>query len=248
MNWLTLYDDKMLNAGADSLFTNERALKRLDGWFLTQEIRMKYADRYRDVHQEIAFAKMLMHVVEELPISIDRAAVFAGTQHDAFARTYALINPTFKVETFEGYCDPLSVYNDIEPNEEFTRDRIEKVRAYFSTTAYIKQLKDVYGSAENDTKEIAYFVEQVTGHTIADFRQILEKGIHNEIARIDEKSKVESDSGKKSVYEAMRISLLAAEKLAERYSKLALEMSEKATDQRSAELILIAETLKRVPR
>lgn len=247
MNWLNLYDSEMLNTKADALFENERSLKRLDGWFLVQEIRMKYASRYADVHPEIASARLLVHVIEELPLVIDRAAVFAGTQHDAFARTYALINPTFKVETFEGYCDPLAVYNDIEPNEEFTRERINKVRSFFAKTPYIEQLKEVYGKVESDTKEIAYFVEQVTGHTIADFRPIIKEGAHAAISRIDGKLKTEADAEKKNVYEAMKISLQASVKLAERYSNLAREMSKKATDQRSEELILIADTLKRVP-
>jgi len=248
MNWRELYTDKKLDAKADALFGNERSLKRLDGWFLVQEIRMKCAGLYGDLHPEIAAAKTLMRVVEDLPLSIDNSAVFAGTQRDAFARTYALINPTFKVESFEGYCDPLAVYKDIEPNEEFTKERIEAVRSFFEKTPYIKQLKEVYKKAENDTCEIAYFVEQVTGHTIADFRSILRGGVAAEVLRIDEKLKSEKDDEKHQVYSAMKISLEAALKLAGRYATLARSLSKKATDQRSMELLLIAETLEQVPQ
>ncbi len=56
-----------------------------------------------------------MRIARSLPISLSENAVFAGTQGDAFARSYALINPSFKVESFCGYCDPCAVFDDIEP-------------------------------------------------------------------------------------------------------------------------------------
>ena len=37
----------------------------------------------------------LARIAEELPLSIEEDAIFAGTQRDAFARSYALIDPTF---------------------------------------------------------------------------------------------------------------------------------------------------------
>jgi len=248
MNYLEIYNTRKMDEMADALFGKERSLKRLDGWFLVQEIRMKCAGLYGDLHPEVAAAKTLIRVAEELPLSIDNSAVFAGTQRDAFARTYALINPTFKVESFEGYCDPLAVYNDIEPAGEFTKERIEKARSFFAKTPFINELKKVYKDAENDTCEIAYFVEQVTGHTIADFRPVLRGGVEAEINRVEEKLKSEKDEDKRQVYTAMKISLEAAVRLAERYSALARSLSKKATDQRSMELNLIAETLDRVPK
>lgn len=248
MKWQDLYESRRLDEKADALFGAERSLKRLDGWFRVQEIRMKYAPRYKRLHPEVAAARMLERVVDELPISIDRAAVFAGTQRDAFARTYALINPTFKVESFEGYCDPLAVYNDIKPNAEFPRQRIEAVREFYEKTPYVKQLKQVYGEVESDTAEVTYFVEQVTGHTIADFRPVLKNGVAGERARIEAKRKREKDADKRQVYAAMQISLDCAVRLAERYAALARTLSKRATDQRAMELILMAETLERVPR
>lgn len=65
----------------------------------------------------------LARIAEELPLSIEEDAIFAGTQRDAFARSYALITPTFRVESFGGYCDPTAVYNDIEPSAEHDRTR-----------------------------------------------------------------------------------------------------------------------------
>lgn len=72
-------------------------------------------------------AHELKAVITELPLSISEHAIFAGSQSDAFARSYALINPSFRVETFSGYWDPTAVFGDIEPNEEFTEERINRV-------------------------------------------------------------------------------------------------------------------------
>lgn len=106
-----------------------------------------------------AFAR----VCERIPLSLDENAVFAGTQRDAFAKSYALINPNFKVSTFNGYCDPAAVFRDIEPNEEFTEERIDKVRRLSERSEYVRRLKIVYEEAENDTREAAYFVEPGDG-------------------------------------------------------------------------------------
>lgn len=119
-----------------------------------------------------------MRVCERIPLSLDENAVFAGTQRDAFAKSYALINPNFKVSTFNGYCDPAAVFRDIEPNEEFTEERIDKVRRLSERSEYVGRLKIVYEEAENDTREAAYFVEQVTGHLVPDFRPALRRGTH----------------------------------------------------------------------
>ena len=85
-------------------------------------------------------AKELEAIVKELPLSISNYAIFAGSQSDAFARSYALINPTFRVETFSGYCDPTAVYGDIDPNEIFTPERIASVKAHDLKSDYVKHL------------------------------------------------------------------------------------------------------------
>jgi formate C-acetyltransferase len=92
--------------------------------------------------------------------------------------TYALINPAFKVEEFSGYCDPAGVFNDIEPNEEITEERINTVRDYYKETPYVKELGKVYDEYENYTKEVIFFFEQVTGHVIPDFRFALKYGVN----------------------------------------------------------------------
>jgi formate C-acetyltransferase len=229
------------------LFQEQRDLQRLDGWFLINEIRMQHAYLFKDCHPEIAAAKSLEKVIELLPLSVSAKNVFAGTQNDAFAKTYALINPTFRVETFEGYCNPLAVFNDIEPNDEFTKERIEAVKAYFAQTPFVKELHEVYARTGDETKEVAYFVEQVTGHTVADFRDILRTGIAGLIAKIETKLLSTNDVDKKQVYEAMKIALNCSVKLANRYAGIVREQAASADPERAKELRLLEQTLRKVP-
>ena len=88
---------------AKALFKEERARKRLDGWFLSKEIRIAHEAECKDEPAAVQAAYLLKKVCEELPLSISENAIFAGTQRDAFARSYALINPSFRVESFAGY-------------------------------------------------------------------------------------------------------------------------------------------------
>ena len=110
---------------AKLLFKEERAINHLEGWFIVKETEQKFDALYKELPPMRRAAEKFREAVKVLPLSISDNAIFAGTQRDAFARSYALINPTFKVETFAGYCDPTAVYDDITPTEEFTKERIE---------------------------------------------------------------------------------------------------------------------------
>jgi formate C-acetyltransferase len=246
-NWKEIYSKPELDKKVSGLFSEERDSKREDGWFLIKEIQMNYEPQFAHLHPEVASALVLDKVIEQLPLSLSENSVFAGTQNDAFARTYALINPTFQVETFEGYCDPVAVFSDIEPNDEFSRERINKVKEYYAATPYVTELKKVYDKTGDETKEVSFFVEQVTGHTIADFRDVLRNGISGQIKQIEEKQAATDDADKKEVYEAMKIALNSAVKLANRYADIAKEEAKTATPKRKEELLLLEETLRRVP-
>lgn len=246
MNWRSILPPENLNAKADGLFAEQKHLKRLDGWFRIKEIIMKHEGAYASLHPEIRAAKLLNHIAGELPLSISDDAALAGTQNDAFARSYALINPAFTVETFEGYCDPVAVFNDIEPDAEFTKERINRVRAYFEKTPFAGELKEVYAKNGEATKEVVYFIEQVTGHTIADFRPILARGIAGVKKDLAEKIKT-AGAEKKPVYEGMLIALDASLLLAGRYADLAASLAGKAAGARKKELALIEKTLRKVP-
>jgi hypothetical protein len=95
MDWRNIYSNEALQEKAEKLFKEQRDLKRLDGWFLIKEIQMRYEQELSLFEPEMQAAQMLKKITAELPLTISEHAVFAGTQNDAFARTYALINPAF---------------------------------------------------------------------------------------------------------------------------------------------------------
>ncbi|MBE6752050.1 MAG: hypothetical protein E7556_05915 [Ruminococcaceae bacterium] len=237
---------KKLTDLANDLFKEEREINNLTGWFIIKETESKFEEEFKEFSPMKKAALKFREAVKVLPLSISDNAVFAGTQRDAFARSYALINPTFKVETFAGYCDPTAVYDDITVTEEFTKERIETLREIDKKTPYVKELTEVYNSCENLTGEVAFFIEQVTGHLIPDMRVILKYGIKKLLNDIDEKLSTCSED-KKENYEAMKISLETAILLAERYKNLAKEKAKNTDHDKKERFSLIAETLGKVP-
>jgi hypothetical protein len=161
-NFEKIYSPGEITRLAKAQFRDERAKPRLDGWFLAREAALDAIDQSVDVSPERAAANALAAICRTLPLSIGQNAVFAGSQSDAFARTYALINPTFRVESFSGYCDPTAVFDDIEPSPEIPIERIENLRERTRQTPFVRALSDVYEKCERDTREVIYFVEQVT--------------------------------------------------------------------------------------
>ena len=245
--WNTVYDAKTITQKAKDLFREERALKRMDGWFYVKEIMRESEGKHAALPLELRTAEVLRDVLRAFPISISPHAVFAGTQRDAFARTYALINPAFKVEEFSGYCDPTGVFGDIEPNEEITRERIDSLREYNKNSDYVRALDATYQAAEEYTGEVAFFIEQVTGHVIPDFRFAVANGVDAVIARLDGQIEKETDPEKRDNFEAMKIALDGVKLLAARYADLAREQMAAADETRRAELELMESALRKVP-
>ena len=235
-----IYTSEELTKMAKDLFKYERSRKRLDGWFRCVEWTMSLDEKYGNESEELKKAHILCEVMKQLPLEINENQIFVGSQDDAFAKTYALINPAFKVESFAGYCNPTDVFNDIEPNEEFSKERIEKTKQLYEQTKYVKDLKKTYADCEDLTKEVIYFVEQVTGHLIPDFRYALKNGVAKMIEELETKQGNE--------FEALKVSLNAVLILADRYSELAYNLSLDADEKHSEQYRLIAETLKQVPR
>ena len=233
-----LYKNGELTKMAKALYREEREIKRLDGWFIAKETEMLADEKYKDCDPEVKKAYLLCEVLKEIPISLSNNAVFVGTQRDAFAKSYALINPSFTVEGFSGYCDPMAIYNDISPNEEFTSERIDKVRSFTSKTKMVEMLNKTYGEAEDYTKEVVFFVEQVTGHIIPDFRPALKYGID---ALIDE---AKNKTG--AFYEAVVIALGGVKILADRYIELIREQKKDCCDTRKKQLDLLENTLVKI--
>lgn len=248
MNVYDIYTKEMLESTAIALFGEEREIKRLDGWFLVNEITQEIFTQNPEKSEIEKKALAHMAVARRVPLSISKNNVFAGTQRDAFAKSYALINPNFKVSTFNGYCDPTAVYNDIEPNAEFSKERIDKVRKAVRSSTYVQHLSKVYEQAEADTCEVAYFIEQVTGHLIPDFRYALKNGLEVLIHQLEEKCAEEMQENKRDQYLAMKMSLEAALILANRYQKLALDIASNGSEDEKKRFTLMADTLAKVPR
>ena len=240
------YSNGQITAMAKELFREERAMKRLDGWFLAREEAAKIGVGCK-ASDKLA-ADQLEQIVRTLPLSISDNAVFAGTQRDAFARTYALINPAFTVESFAGYCDPTAVFDDIVPNEEFTQDRINALRTKTSEGDYVQQLSKVYDQYADYTEEVVFFVEQVTGHVIPDFRMALQCGLESYIAKTKAAAEAETDALRKENLLAMCKAMECAVILAERYRDIALEQLEKASEGRKEQLQTMIEALNQVPK
>ena len=150
---------KQITEKAKMLFQEEHNEKRLDGWFIIKEIQKNCEEKLLDLPLEMKRAKILLEIAKNLPIYISPHAVFAGTQSDAFAKSYALINPAFTVESFTGYCDPVAVFNDIEPGGDITQERIDEIRTFDKQSQYIKALEEAYCCCQDYTGEAVFFVE-----------------------------------------------------------------------------------------
>jgi choline trimethylamine-lyase len=248
VDWKSLYPIAMLHARADAHFAAERQRKRLTGWFRVLELRLERASEFAGEHPVVAAAQTFAHVVERLPLELDDDAVFAGTQRDAFAPTYALINPTFRVESFTGYCDPLAVFDAMTPDDEFPAERIAAVKEGLARTPFVRELSEVYRAASRETKEVAYFVEQVTGHTVADFRPLVAHGVEAVLCTLDDLNAGETDADRRAARGAMKLALGCAVTLAGRYAALCRRAAAEAGAARREELLHLAATLDRVPR
>lgn len=230
-----IYKAGELTKMAKALYQEERKIKRLDGWFVAKETEMLADEKYKDCAPEVKKAHLLCEVLREMPLFLSDNAIFVGTQRDAFAKSYALINPSFTVEGFSGYCDPMAIYNDIEPNDEFTDTRIDKVRKFTSKTKMVEMLNKTYGEAECYTKEVIFFVEQVTGHVIPDFRFALKHGVDALIS--------EAKSKQGEFYEAAAIALSCVKILADRYIAIINEQKKTCSPARVAQLEFLEKSL-----
>lgn len=242
-----IYNSAEITELAKERFKEERAQNSLTGWFLAKEIAMECDEKFKEDPDCIRIAKTQLEVMKRIPLTIGDYHVFAGTQDDAFARSYALINPSFTVKTFEGYCDPIAVFGDIDPIGDITKERIEHVKEYYGKNEFSKALTAAYEPAEKYTKEVVFFIEQVTGHVIPDVRQFLAKGALALRAEIEENQKKTEDTKKKDYYEAMKLTIDALLVLAARYAEMAAEKAAVSEGKMKERFELMSETLKKVP-
>ena len=247
MKLFSHYAPEQLTSMAKELFAEERTNKTvLNGWFLAQELATEVAANSKSDLETVA-AEKLEAIVAKLPLEISNNAIFAGTQRDAFAASYALINPAFTVESFRGYCDPLEVYDFATPTQEIPQSRIDAQRARASDSDYVRQLSQVYNDCQEDTEEVAYFIEQVTGHLIPDFRRAIRVGLDTLRQEIAEKLPA-LDEKHAANLKAMDRTLNCAMLLAGRYAQIAHEKAEGVQGDEKERFQLMAETLERVPK
>lgn len=233
---------------AKKRFQEERALNHLEGWFLAKEIQRECDEKYKNEEDCIRIARTQVEVMKRIPLTLGEYHVFAGTQDDSFARSYALINPAFTVDSFCGYCDPVAVFGDIDPIGDITEERIENLREYNNKTEFADALRKAYDIAGDSTSEAIFFIEQVTGHLIPDVRPLLAHGTTG-VKEAILKSQETCQDERKSYFEAMKISMEALEVLADRYALLAEERERKAASPEDKERYrLVKETLHKVPR
>ncbi|MFI4913108.1 MAG: pyruvate formate lyase family protein [Sedimentisphaeraceae bacterium JB056] len=236
---------KIVKNGAEMVRKYKRSQKTVSDWFFVQEIKMNERIRLKasgvDLDSPMAHADILCAVAKQMPLSIPFGAVIAGSQDGAFSASYSLINPSFKVEDFAGYCDPTAIYADISPSDQsgLTEERIYKVRKYWELAPYVRQLKDVYNDYEDFTDEVVFFFEPVTGHHIPDMRKFLKHGIKNMM----EKAQVSGNSYGKAMARAMEAALI----LAERYKQLAetkySSINDEDEKERLSRMISVLETV-----
>lgn len=242
-----IYSPQEITDLAKDRFQEERLLDHLEGWFLAREIAMKCDKIYKDEPDCIRIAKTQVEIMKEIPLTLGDYHVFAGTQDDAFARSYALINPSFTVNSFAGYCDPTAVFGDIDPIGDITEERIKHVKDYYAKNEFAKILTAAYKPVEKYTKEAVFFIEQVTGHVIPDVRHLLEKGVLYVKKEISEHQEATDDLKKKEYYEAMKITMDALLVLADRYRTMAAEKAENSEGKARERFLYMAEILKKVP-
>jgi len=233
---------QLFSDGLEQALAAKRAQERLTAWFRYQEVKMavreELAGAGTDPDSPAIQAEVLCRCIARMPLSILPGSVIAGTQDDSFSPSYALINPAFRVEQFTGYCDALAIYRDLEPDAEFTPERIARVRDHYAATPTARALAQVYAEIREDTAEAVYFVEPVTGHLVPDVRPILAKGVDQVVA---EASAIPET-------EAMRVALTAAKVLSERYSRLAADLAPATADPAERRrLELIARNCANVP-
>lgn len=240
-----IYTAEALTDMAKARFREERALDHLEGWFLAREIAMECDAKYADDVDCVRIARTLLEVVKRIPLTLGDYHVFAGTQDDAFARSYALINPAFTVKSFAGYCDPVAVFGDIDPIGDITRERIDRVKDYYSKNDFARALTAAYAPVEKLTGEAVFFLEQVTGHVVPDVREYLRAGVEGVRAEIERHRGMNPE--KRDYYDAMEITTEALLTLAGRYHDLALEKAAQSDGDMKARFELMAETLESVP-
>ncbi len=248
-----ILDIERLKGYLDLIIKRNAEKHNLIGWVLAKDIqRRKLLEISNKYSPAMTQAILLETVCEQLPIFIEPGQIFTGTEEDAFSASYALINPAFRIESFEGYNDEMTFYDDVKPGSkiadiEVTAQMVKDNREFWSKHPSVAKIRDIYKKTGNQTKEAVYFVERVTGHTIPGFEGALEEGLEYKISELIQQKK--KFPAKSDYFDSMIKTLQAAITLADRYGKLAEQKYEQEKDPaRKKELKLIEKTCYKIPR
>ena len=248
-----ILDIERLKGYLDLIIKRNAEKHNLIGWVLAKDIqRRKLLEISNKYSPAMTQAILLESVCEQLPIFIEPGQIFTGTEEDAFSASYALINPAFRIESFEGYNDEMTFYDDVKPGSkiadiEVTAQMVKDNREFWSKHPSVAKIRDIYKKTGNQTKEAVYFVERVTGHTIPGFEGALEEGLEYKISELIQQKK--KFPAKSDYFDSMIKTLQAAITLADRYGKLAEQKHEQEKDPaRKKELKLIEKTCYKIPR
>jgi len=247
-----ILDVERLKEYLDLIVKRNAEKQNLIGWVLAKDIQrrklLEIGDKYSPAMTQ---GILLESVCEKIPIFIESGQIFAGTEEDAFSASYALINPAFHIESFQGYNDEMAFYDDVKPGDkmsdiEVTKEMIKNNRIFWSRHPSIAKIREIYNDTENQTREAVYFVERVTGHTIPGFEEALEKGLEGIIIELKQNKK--KFPAKSDYFDSIIKALQSTITLANRYSKLAGQKSEQEGNPlRKKELQWIAKTCHKVP-
>ncbi len=245
-------DIERLKGYLDLIIKRNAEKQNLIGWVLAKDIQrrklLEIGDKYSPAMTQ---GILLESVCEKIPIFIESGQIFAGTEEDAFSASYALINPAFHIESFQGYNDKMAFYDDVKAGEKIadikvTEQMIENNRVFWSRLPSVVKIRDIYKDTGNQTREAVYFVERVTGHTIPGFEEALEKGLEGIIIELKQNKK--KLPAKSDYFDSIIKALQSTITLANRYSKLAGQKSEQEGNPlRKKELQWIAKTCHKVP-
>ena len=116
-----ILDVERLKKYLDLIIKRNAEKQNLIGWVLAKDIQrrklLEIGDKYSPAMTQ---AILLESVCEQLPIFIEPGQIFAGTEEDAFSASYALINPAFRIESFEGYNDEMAFYDEGKTGGRFS--------------------------------------------------------------------------------------------------------------------------------
>jgi len=145
-----ILDVEKLKKYLDLIIKRNAEKQNLIGWVLAKDIQRKKLLEVGDKYSPAMTQGILLEsICEQLPIFIEPGQIFAGTEEDAFSASYALINPAFYIESFQGYNDEMAFYDDVKAGEKIadikvTEQMIENNRIFWSRHPSVIKIRDIY--------------------------------------------------------------------------------------------------------